>query len=93
MQKIRIGFIAIFIPVLVLEPAISAAVLYILPLLILLSMNAALSDDRIQMLNMSILISLLYLVGITAELYAVRLIAIIFILFTMRNISYQNGGY
>ncbi|WP_404408515.1 hypothetical protein [Jeotgalibacillus malaysiensis] len=93
MHKIRIGFIVIFIPILVLEPAISAAVLYILPLLILLSMNAAMSENRIQMLNMSILISLLYLVGITAESYIIRLIAIIFILFTMRYITYQNGGY
>ncbi|MDZ5713106.1 hypothetical protein [Jeotgalibacillus haloalkalitolerans] len=92
MHKIRIGFIVILIPILVIEPAISAAVLYILPLIILLSMNAAITRDRIQMLNMAILISLLYLIGVSAESYIIRLIAIIFILFTMRIITYQNGG-
>ncbi|MFB1081470.1 hypothetical protein [Jeotgalibacillus sp. JSM ZJ347] len=92
MYKVRIGFVVFFIPLLVMVPAISAAVLYILPLVILLSMNAALSSNRIQMLNMSIYISCLYLIGVTAEVYLVRLIAIILILFSLRTITYENGG-
>ncbi|TFD97731.1 hypothetical protein [Jeotgalibacillus salarius] len=87
MRKLRGGFMMFFIPLLIIEPAISAAVLYILPLLIMLSIVTMLTVNRIQMLNYAILITSLYLIGLSAEELIIKLIAIIFIIFTLISIN------
>ncbi|KIL50097.1 hypothetical protein KP77_14720 [Jeotgalibacillus alimentarius] len=83
MKKTRVVIMIMLIPVLIVIPAASAALLYILPLFILLSILSVSKPGKAELMRSALLILALYLIGVTAEELVIRLIAIIFIIFTL----------
>lgn len=83
MKKTRVVILMVLIPLLITTPAVSAALLYILPLFILLSILSVSKPGKAELIRSALLILALYMIGVTAEELVIRMIAIIFIIFTL----------